>query len=401
MATGDIGAALADTLALSCIGNIVEGDVAHVQDEWFVVAYHENGTTDTVLESFSVDDCGNIPASVQSTVTISTASTAVPRIQSITKPGGIFAVFYLSTAGACGDHTLATYSIDGCGNISACPIDTLVISSTSPGGRVQFEPTQGAGIYALFHSSSGDGVKLSTIDIDACGNIGASLIDTLVITSQGYSNAWPAMVWTGQGDFYAWPEVGSGADGFVHTVDIDSCGNIAAAITDSLEFDTSNGQEASIGSNDNGTLFLYYEGPSSGGDVTTVTVDACGMLTLGDDIAAGGISGETTALLRIDEQGDKNIFLGAANSGFRSWSFDGCNNITEIDTLASILEINDHPALTFLPGSSNIVVGCGFKVSTTDFFVFSLDVATNIDPAADTSDPHGGNVGKLLGIFCG
>ncbi len=389
MATGDIGAALIDQLALPAICDITEGDVIHVQDEWFVVAHYENGTTDIIVSSFSVSDTGTIPASFQDTMTLATATGTIPRLQSITKSGGIFGIFYMSTSGACGDFTLETYSLDGCGNISTCPIDTLTINQAFPGPRVSFEPTNGAGIFVIQYHTT-----LATVSIDACGAIGNCLLDTFSAAGLVGVTSWPNIVWTGVGDYHAFATTGVACDGFVRTLTIDACGTFGCAVADVLEFDTSQGEEISIGSNDNGTLFLYYEGPTSGGDVTTVTVDGCGMLTLGDDISAGSISGEKTALLRIDELGNKNVFLGASNSAFFSWSFDSCNNITQVDTLTPITEINDHPALAFLPDSSNIVVGCGYQAACQEFFVYSLKVSCNID--AGCSGASFGAIGSVI-----
>ena len=380
MATGDIGAALIDSLQiLNTCSAVVNGDVVHVQDFWFAVVYHEDSTTDTILATFEIDICGNISCVTDTIVVDTGGSGARPRATMVKRTDGVVVVGYGTTSGP----FFKSFSVDTCGNITL--VDTQDMGAGSP-VDVWINTTKHDDVFAMVWQPTGD-LDVATATIDTSGNI-STVVDTQTLNCAGcgpdlvYGS--PALVWTGIGDFHAVAgEETASMDGFVVTFTIDSSGNIGT-VTDRLEFDTANGEQASINSNDNGILIILSEGSGGGGDITTVTVDACGNMTAADDETAMSFasSDRRSRLLRIDEIGNKNIFLGLTNTNFESWSFDACGNLTQIDTLSGILEAQLYVGMNFLPASGNIVVGCGYKSSTTEFFVWTLDVALNVVAAA-------------------
>jgi len=256
-------------------------------------------------------------------------------------------------------------------------------------------------VYALLWNPTAN-LDIATVTIDGSGNI-STVVDTQTLNCAGCGPdlvfGSPGVVWTGVGDFHAVAgEETTSLDGFVVTFTIDSSGNIGT-VQDRVEFDTANGEQASINSNDDGIIVILSEGSAGGGDITTLTVDGCGNMAAADDETAMTFnsSDRRSKLLRIDEIGAKNIFLGLTNSNFESWSFDTCGNLTQIDTLSGILEAQFYVGMDFLPSSGNIVVGCGFKSSTTELFVWSLDVGLQVVPQdapllqANPPAPHQAN----------
>ena len=379
MALGDIGAAPIDTLViLNSTGN-VRGDICHATLDWMAVVYHEDSTTDTILATFQCDFQGNIAAAIQDSVVVDTSGSGSGPHPSIIKvsDGTVAVAFDNATNGP----TIKTFTVDVNGNLSAV-VDTQDMGTgTFP--RVYIEKTKHSDVFACLWNDSD--FEVSTCTIDTSGNI-SGVLDTQIIEAGVAPDSTPCLVYTGQGDFHASAFRGLNGDGFIKTFTIDSAGLIGT-IQDNFEFDTSNAARVSMGSDEQGIVIILSEGPSSGGDITTVNVDSSGNITAGDDIGAMSISGETSTLLRIDEF-DKRAFLGASNSGFRTWTFTTGATITQVDTLTAA-EINDFSALAFLPTSTSIIVGCGFKSSTTEFFVFSLDVKSNIDDQTPGSNMFG------------
>ncbi len=381
MAIGDIGTGLIDSLAVLNGCSTTNGDVAHVRENWFAVVYHEDNTTNTTLATFDVDNCGNIAAAVQDSIVVDTNGSGTrPRPTILKRTDGIVIVAY---AGACqGDPFLKTFSVDACGDITLVDTQDLHDDNVID---VFITKTKYDDVFAVLWTKTD--LRVSTVIIDTSGNMGCPVETEETLGSCGGPAlifGTPGLVWTGQGDYHAvaGEDTLGTNDGWVITFTIDACGNIGCE-ADRLEFDTVLGEQVSINSNDNGTLILISRFNSSGG-VDTITVDACGQMTLADEIT--GLVFSSTALrsnlLRIDEIGDKNIFLALQASKFASYSFDACNDLTEIDTLSGIVEAGAFTGIAFLPSSGNIIVGCGNKSSTTEYFVWSLDVATNIDPAA-------------------
>jgi len=383
MATGTIGAALTDSLVLNsdCV-NDTAGAIAHARDEWFVCVYREFSTTNTILVSFSVDNNGAIPATVQDTITVDTNGVGARPEPTVTKvTTGVVVVGY---AGACGDVELETFTIDTSGNFGACdPVDIQELS-TDNSNIVHIEKTKHADVFAATWNSGGK-FHITTVTIDTSGNI-STVVEDFVINDTGLGDAGPfqpfgtpSLVWTGQGDFHAVADEGNGSDGYVVTFTIDSCGNIGC-IQDRHEFDTTQGEHVALNSNDDGTLILIYRATAgNGGECRTIAVDACGNMTNSDVITAMGFSSgnlREASLTRLDLFKDKNLFLGVANTNFESYSFTSSGTITKIDTLSSIAEAGLITDLVAYPENACYVVGCGLKVSTKEFFVWSLAVVS-------------------------
>lgn len=398
MAVGDIGAALTDSLLVLNSTNEVTSGIAHARDEWFVVVYHEASTTDTILATFSVDACGTIPAAVQDSLVIDadgSGGSPAPRV--VKAAEGIVAIVWDDNA-ACTGAKIATFSVDGCGNLNCCdPIDTLLPDATNTTGpAVSIHPTKHSNVFViLWVSSCGSDLQMSTFTVDACGNISTE-IEQVEVTNVPSSSQPADLIYTGVGDFHAVSYTqNTSDDGFLQTYTIDACGNIGC-LTDTLEFETTQAKQISLDSNGDGTLLLFYTGPGGDGDVKTITVDACGVMTNGTKIDVGVTVGTTDLIKLGDGVTGNNTFLGVANQFFRSWQIDACDVPSEIDALTTIGEVNTLGRLTIMPDNTSFIVASGFKSSGTEFYVMSLAMERD-DPASILS-LGAGNAAKLFAL---
>lgn len=129
--------------------------------------------------------------------------------------------FWTQTNG--GDQILHTIDIDGAGNIGAAPID----SQSLAGGPVRNTIPVGPGMFAFISGSA-----LQTLGIDGVGNINPAVTDSLAFGVYG-------TIAHITGDYYAvayraWP-----GSMYVSTVDIDAAGNIGSVLGTSPAFEAS------------------------------------------------------------------------------------------------------------------------------------------------------------------
>ncbi len=399
MAIGDIGAALIDSLSIGNPGSSVsKGDICHATGDFFCAIWWNATGTVLTLETFECSTLGVIPSSSQDTIDVPT--TVTTWVSLIKIADGVVALIYDDGNTGTQRKTVATYSIDACGNFGACdPIDTQIINTVSGGSWVNIFKTQHTDTYCLLYSDGNLSLKGSTVTIDSGGTISA-LLDTATLVATVFRNdSWPFGVWTGVDDYYAfaYTENASG-DGFIVTWTIDACGNFGCSATDTHEFETASGVFIAMDSNDNGTLILAYE-RSGAGDVKTVTVDACGVMANGTKLDIGSLS--EYSIVRIDEV-DKNMWFTVTGAVFKTYTIDACDVPSEQDTLTqSLVETSQravvHPGVD---GAGGIVVGVGWDNAATEFFAWSVGV--HVVLAAVAANPQfmgAGNAAKLWDIF--
>ena len=130
-------------------------------------------------------------------------------------------------------------------------------------------------IFAVAYRGSGSDGFVRTVDIASDGQIDNAIIDSLEYdTSAGYT---PDIVHI-SGDIYAIAYRGSGNDGFVRTVRINSAGQITNSTIDSLEFDTADGYEPDILHVSDDVYAIAYRGSGSDGFVKTLTIASDGQI---------------------------------------------------------------------------------------------------------------------------
>ena len=111
-------------------------------------------------------------------------------------------------------------------------------------------------VYAIQYAGSGSDGYIKTYSIGSDGTLNQTYIDVLEYdTTQGIFNS---MVRVGSSDFYGMVREGADGDGWLSTVEIDSSGNIAAAVADSVEYDVADGLDNFLISTDSDSIALAY-----------------------------------------------------------------------------------------------------------------------------------------------
>lgn len=193
------------------------------------------------------------------------------------------------------DLRLITLRIDSGGNIGT-PIGTKKCEETATQGRII---RVGTNIFALVYASSGNVGRVITWQVNDDGSIEAAGIGTLDFEGTFCDD--PSIAHSGQGDYYVITYRGSGNIGKAVTVEIDSAGNIGAAIINSLTFDATLCYDTSTINVGPGMVAVAYQGPSNHGTLKTMDIDASGNLgSVQDSLEFDTTLGAHTYLLHID-----------------------------------------------------------------------------------------------------
>jgi hypothetical protein len=185
--------------------------------------------------------------------------------------GDIYGIAY---QGVSGDGFLKTVEITPDGIIANSTIDTLEYD-TADGTTPEIIHVSGS-VYAIAYTSTGNDGFLKTVTIDNTGNIGNAVIDTLEFDASNGNEPYIVFI---AGIYYAIAYRGAGNDGFICTVTIDAAGNIGNAVIDTLEYDTADGYEPDVIQVSGSTYAIAYRGQSSDGFIKTVTIAANGAIS--------------------------------------------------------------------------------------------------------------------------
>ena len=266
MAIGDIGSVL-DTLEF----DPVVGQSPHmvrVSGDVYACAYGGSGSHGFVT-TFTVDSAGTIGNSVIDTLEFDVTACANPKIRLIS--GDVYAIVYMNASNA---TLIVTVDIDSSGNIGAAVIDSF---STAGGGNSW--PSRlvsvSGDIYACAHTNPGNDGEIFTVDIDSVGNIGAAAIDTLAYDTRGVT----ADLINISGTMFAVAYQGEGIDGWVATFNIATNGTIDAAVTATLEFDTSSCTYPRILPVSGDVFVIAYKGADGDGFAKTLSITAAGAIS--------------------------------------------------------------------------------------------------------------------------
>jgi hypothetical protein len=259
-ASGNIGNSVIDTLEFDTI-NGREPAIIQITSSIYAIVYH-GPSDDGFVKTVSIDTSGNIGDSVIDTLEFDTSDGHLPTIIHVS--GSIYAIAY---KGSSGNGFIKTVSIDTSGNIGDSVIDTLEFDTTDC-KYVDITNISG-NIFAVAYQGPGDNGYVKTVSIDSSGNIGNSVIDTLEFDIS--AGRLPNIIYV-SGSTYAIAYEGSGNDGFIKTISIDSSGNIGNSVIDTLEFDTSAGFEPDIINISNGIYAIAYRGPGNDGYLKTIGI---------------------------------------------------------------------------------------------------------------------------------
>jgi len=240
-------------------------------------------------------------------------------------------------------------------------------------------------IYAIAYSGVGNDGFISTVEINSSGEITSPAIDTLEFDT--VNGLYPSLVQV-DSDTYAIAYTGIGSDGWLATVEIDASGNIASAVTDKLEFDTSNGLSAWLIAIDSDTLAIAYRGVDNDGFLSTVEVDSSGNLpsTVTDTLEFDVSNGIEPVVIAIDSDTLAIAYRGVDNDGFLSTvEVDSSGNLpsTVTDTLEfdTVIAVNPEPVLVDSDTLAIAYAGPG-----NDGFIATVDVDSSGNIASAATD---------------
>lgn len=160
----------------------------------------------------------------------------------------------------------------GDGDISA-PQDVLVWNALA---TLQPRAIHVSGnIWAFSYEEHDNKGMVATVEIDSAGNIGAAIIDSLEFEST--QTAWPDIIHV-SGSVFAIVHSGVGDDGFLRTVTIHDNGQIDNAEIDSFEFETTNCRIPKLFYVAGTTYGITYSKDYTG-KLVTVTIAANGAIS--------------------------------------------------------------------------------------------------------------------------
>lgn len=293
MAEGDIGSVI-DTLEFDT-ADCSFPEICHVSGDTYAIVYQ--GTDgDGFLVTISIDSSGNIGAAVIDSWEFAPTSAIDPQIYHIS--GTVFCLLWESVGA---DGWAGTLNISSGGTITKSFIDYL-----------EFEPLQcnmpkmvqrTSTIWAIVYGGSLDDGFCKTLSIDLSGNIGAAVIDTFEFAP---TNGMGPDIIHVSGDFYAISYRGADDDGFVCTIEIDSSGNIGAAVIDTLEFHAADCFEPEIRHVQDDIYMVAHQGSSAHGSMCTFTIDSSGNIGAAviDTFEFDSTTGQLVSILLIS----RNMF---------------------------------------------------------------------------------------------
>ena len=251
--------------------DVVKGktpDIIPISGDVYAIAYAEDGD-DGRLITVTIAASGQITDTIIDTLEFDAAKGKTPNIIPIS--GNVYAIAY---AGDGDDGLLITVTIATDGQITDTVIDTLEFDPAK-GKTANIIPISG-NVYAIAYAGDGDDGFLKTVTIATDGQIADAVIDTLEFdTSQGKTpNIIPI-----SGDEYAIAYSDVDDDGILITITIATDGQITDAIIDTLEFDSSKGKTPNIIPVSGDVYAIAYAGNGDDGFLKTVTIATDGQIT--------------------------------------------------------------------------------------------------------------------------
>jgi len=169
--------------------------------------------------------------------------------------------------------------------------------------------------FAVVYEGTGLDGFISTVDIDTSGQIAAALTDTL---EYDLTNGEEPDILRIAGNIYAIAYDGAGSDGYVATVELANNGQITDTLVDILEFETSLGIQPDMVHVSGDVYAIAYNGPGGDGYVTTVEIDSTGQITdtIIDSFEFETADCDTPSIVHVNGNYYAIAFNGPAGDGF-------------------------------------------------------------------------------------
>lgn len=257
---GAMGAAVEDTLEFETDA-CYEPDPIMRTDSIIAIVYRDASNHGKIITASIAAD-GQIGATTIDDKDAWASNCNAPSMVNVTN--SIFAIAYRDNVY---DGHICTMSIDTAGEISTTVIDTLEFDGGS-GNDPRICKVYG-NIFAIAYRGPGDDGWLCTVTISEGGAIGATVVDALEFDT--VRCAWPDITHIGRG-IVAIAYAGEYEDGFLVTAQIETDGQIGAAVIDSEEYDTDKGVNPSIVYISGDQYAIAYRGAAEDGFIKTPTI---------------------------------------------------------------------------------------------------------------------------------
>ncbi len=289
-------------------------DLIHISGNVYAIAFSEvPGTPDGRIDTFSIDADGNFSAVID-TLEFDVARAERPRIIHVS--GDTYAIVY---AGPDLDGWLVTLTINAAGNIGGAVIDSLEFdggNGTSP----QILHLDGE-FFVIIYTGPGSDGWLATVEIDAAGNITNPITD-----SWNFDAGWglnPHIIHVA-GTIYAFTYAKLGGAGTLTTIDIANNG-VIGAVVDTYQFaaDCTPNKPLHIAGDIYAIAWCNWEGAQ----VVTIEIDA-----------AGNIAAAATDTLMVDNQAEDNWTVDFVHFGDDVYilAYQGDRNLNDRGWVASV-----------------------------------------------------------------
>ena len=237
-------------------------DFIQVTGNYFAVVYQGAGD-DGFLVTVEISTGGLITDTVIDTLEFDTGNGRLPTIIAVS--GNYYAIAY---QGDGADGFLKTVEIATNGMITDTVVDTLEFDTAD--AKAQDLIQVSGDHYAVVYQGSGDDGYVKTVEIATNGAITDTVVDTLAFDT---GNGRAPKVVAVSNDVFAIAYQGDGADGFLKTIQITSSGLIADTVIDTLEFETSDAISLDLIQINDDTYAVAHEGSGNDGFLVTVDID--------------------------------------------------------------------------------------------------------------------------------
>lgn len=246
-------------------------DLIKLGPNFYAIAY-TGPSGDGFVKTIQIgDNNGDIATAATDTLEFDTADGTNPDIFNVGT--NMYAIAYTGTSG---DGFIKTFTIfDSNGDIGAAVTDTLEYD-TADGATPSVINVQG-NMYAVAHIGSSSDLMVKTVRIDTNGDIAAAITET--VTFDAGTTAAPSILRVNDSNYYGIAYQSSATTGTLISIYIDYNGDIANTLTDSLVFDSSNVVDAFLFEMGSKTYGITYTGAAGDGFIATATIDTNGEIS--------------------------------------------------------------------------------------------------------------------------
>ncbi len=351
-----------------------------LSDGYYMMAFNDNDS-DGRIATFAIDEAtGNIGSTIDTWEFANADTTRAVKLIKIS--GTMYAITY-SRVQAANNFYVKTFTVSDVGVITKSFIEGYPIPTTNQRPQLPTDIIHISGdVYAIVYTedSAGSGSlgMVITVTITSAGVIGRPMVDSLQFTS--VSRDAVSIVKVGTTDFYAISYIDTNRDPVVVTVDIDSAGSIAGAVTDTQVLAnvtaTNMGNILRVPGIDYYAVVVGLTGTS--GTIYTCSINSSGAITNGSNGDFDAADAEHCHMVSLGGDAFLIAYRGVDNDGFLvSITIDSAGAVgSVIESLEFKTSDINFPFILYL-GFGNYAITYG-AVTEDDVECFTVGVITGI-----------------------